>query len=102
MYYTTEAIASDEELASSTTLITDGRFSGATRGPAIGLVSPEDSEGGSIALIEDGDLIKINIDKRELSVVGIRGEERTAKEIDKILANRARDWTKPEPRFTKG
>ena len=55
MFYTTEAIASDPELVETIALITDGRFSGATRGPAIGHVSPEASEGGPIALVENDD-----------------------------------------------
>ena len=53
MFYTTEAIASDPELSASIALITDGRFSGASKGPAIGHVSPEAQEGGPIALVED-------------------------------------------------
>ena len=59
MFYTTEAIASDEELAKSIALITDGRFSGASKGPAIGHVSPEAAAGGPIALLEQMiDLVK--------------------------------------------
>ena len=53
-------------------LITDGRFSGASKGPAIGHVSPEAAVGGPIALIEEGDLIRINIPERSLSIVGHR------------------------------
>ena len=53
MFYTTEAIASDPELGASIALITDGRFSGASKGPAIGHVSPEAAAGGPIALLED-------------------------------------------------
>ncbi len=49
-------------------LITDGRFSGATRGPAIGHISPEALAGGNIALVEDGDVIEINISERKLNV----------------------------------
>ncbi|MFR2054660.1 MAG: dihydroxy-acid dehydratase [Collinsella sp.] len=64
MFYTTEAIASDPELGASIALITDGRFSGASKGPAIGHVSPEAAVGGPIALIEEGDLIQINIPER--------------------------------------
>ncbi|MGL5614157.1 dihydroxy-acid dehydratase, partial [Cetobacterium sp.] len=65
MFYTTEAIASDPRISSTTALITDGRFSGATRGPAIGHVSPEASEGGPIALLEENDLILIDIEERK-------------------------------------
>ena len=102
MYYTTEAIASDPELASSIALITDGRFSGATRGPAIGHVSPEAVEGGPIALVEDNDLIEIDINNRSLNIVGINGEKKEGAEIEKILAERFKKWERPEPRYTRG
>lgn len=102
MFYTTEAIASDAELVESIALITDGRFSGATRGPAIGHVSPEASEGGPIAFVEEGDLIKIDIPERSLDVIGVAGEEKTPQEIDAILKARKEKWVKPAPRFTKG
>lgn len=63
MFYTTEAISSDTLLASTIALITDGRFSGASKGPAIGHVSPEAADGGAIALIEEDDLIELDIEK---------------------------------------
>jgi dihydroxy-acid dehydratase len=56
-------------LGDSTALITDGRFSGATRGPCIGHISPEAALGGVIGLIEDGDLIRLNIPERELELL---------------------------------
>ena len=102
MFYTTEAIASDPELVESIALITDGRFSGATRGPAIGHVSPEAYEGGPIALVENGDLIKVDIIARELNIIGVMGEEKSSREIDKILKERKSRWIKPKPKFTKG
>ncbi len=77
MFYTTEAISSDEELSKSIALITDGRFSGASKGPAIGHVSPEAAEGGPIALIEEDDLIEIDIPARILRIIGVRGEKKT-------------------------
>ena len=55
MFYTGEAICADPKLASSVALITDGRFSGASRGPVIGHVSPEAAAGGPIAFVEDFD-----------------------------------------------
>ncbi len=61
MFYTTEAISSDPALSASIALLTDGRFSGASKGPAIGHVSPEAAEGGPIALVEEGDLIQVDI-----------------------------------------
>jgi dihydroxy-acid dehydratase len=102
MFYTTEAIASDPELVESIALITDGRFSGATRGPAIGHVSPEASEGGPIALVEEDDLIKIDIFARQLSIIGVKGEEKTEKEIQEILDIRRKSWIKPTRKYTKG
>ena len=55
-------------LGDSVAMITDGRYSGATRGPCIGHVSPEAADGGVIALVEDGDIIKIDIPKRKLEL----------------------------------
>ncbi len=95
MFYTTEAIASDPELVETIALITDGRFSGATRGPAIGHVSPEASEGGPIALVENDDLIHIDIPNRRLDIVGVQGEPQTEEQITAILAERKRLWQRP-------
>ena len=102
MFYTTEAISSDPELASSIALITDGRFSGASRGPAIGHVSPEAAEGGPIALVEEGDLIEIDIPNRKLQIVGVNGERKTPEEIDEILAQRKKSWKPRAPRYPSG
>ncbi len=102
MFYTTEAIASDPILVSSIALITDGRYSGATRGPAIGHVSPEASEGGPIALVEEGDLIKIDVPNRKLEIVGINGIEMAHDEIDKVINDRRMKWKKPEFKNNKG
>lgn len=73
-------------------LLTDGRFSGATRGACIGHVSPEAMEGGPIALLEEGDIIAIDIPKRALSV----------KLSDEELAARKAKWTQPAPKITTG
>lgn len=102
MFYTTEAIASDEELASSIALITDGRFSGASKGPAIGHVSPEAAEGGTIALVEEDDLIELDIEKRVLRIIGIKGQEKTQQEIEEILEERRRIWVPKKSKYTKG
>ena len=72
MFYTGEAVCADPKLAASVALITDGRFSGASRGPVIGHVSPEAAAGGPIALVEEGDLIEIDVEARRLEIVGIR------------------------------
>ena len=79
-------------LGSSVALITDGRFSGASRGASIGHVSPEAAEGGPIALVEEGDLIRINIPEHKLEVV-VSDEE---------LARRKDAWTPREPKVTTG
>lgn len=102
MFYTTEAISSDKELSASIALITDGRFSGASRGPAIGHVSPEAAVGGPIALIQENDLIEIDIEKRVLQIVGIKGIRMTLDEIDKILAKRKEFWKPRENKYKSG
>ncbi|MDR3584186.1 MAG: dihydroxy-acid dehydratase [Desulfosporosinus sp.] len=73
-------------------LLTDGRFSGATRGACIGHVSPEAMEGGPIALVENGDLISIDIPKRTLELL-ISEEE---------FEKRHQAWVRPEPKVTSG
>jgi len=102
MFYTTEAISSDLLLAKSIALITDGRFSGASKGPAIGHVSPEAAEGGPIALVEKDDLIEIDIPGRILAIVGIKGEKKSPEEIEVILAERKKRWKKRAPKYTNG
>lgn len=102
MFYTTEAISSDQELGKSIALITDGRFSGASKGPAIGHVSPEAAKGGPIALIEENDLIRIDIPERILEIVGIDGQELSSSEIDSVLEERRKAWKPKEPKYTKG
>ncbi len=96
MFYTSEAISSDKTLGRSVALITDGRFSGASTGPSIGHVSPEAADGGPIALVEQGDLIRIDIPARKLEIVGIHGKEMPPEEIDAVLAVRKTAW-KPKP-----
>jgi dihydroxy-acid dehydratase len=95
MFYTTEAIASDPKLAASIALITDGRFSGATKGPAIGHVSPEAAEGGPIALIEEGDRIEVDIPGRRLELVGTARGPLTGEEARLVLKTRAASWQSP-------
>ncbi|MBQ8618102.1 MAG: dihydroxy-acid dehydratase [Clostridia bacterium] len=78
----------DKEVA----LITDGRFSGATRGAAIGHVSPEAASGGMIGLVEEGDIIAIDIPAGKLEL----------KVSDEVLAERKAKWVCPPPNVTKG
>jgi len=79
-------------LSTSVALITDGRFSGATKGPAIGHVSPEAALGGTIALVHEGDPIQIDIDAGTLDVL----------RCDEELEARRAEWTAPAPRVTTG
>ena len=79
-------------LGASVALITDGRFSGASRGASIGHVSPEAAVGGPIALIEEGDIIKINIPANTINV----------DVSDEVLAERKAKWQPREPKVTKG
>jgi dihydroxy-acid dehydratase len=73
-------------------LLTDGRFSGGTRGLCIGHVSPESAEGGPIGLIRDGDMVCIDLPERKLDVELSPAE----------LRSRREQWTAPEPRYTRG
>lgn len=79
-------------LGADVALITDGRFSGATRGAAIGHVSPEAAVGGNIALIEDGDIIKIDIMANEINFIISASE----------LKMRREKWVPRKPRITSG
>lgn len=79
-------------LGSSVALITDGRFSGATRGASIGHVSPEAAVGGNIALVEEGDIIQIDIENNSLNFI-VSDEE---------LARRRANWKPREPKITTG
>lgn len=96
MFYTSEAISTDKELGRAIALITDGRFSGASTGPVIGHCSPEAQAGGPIALVEEGDLIEIDIPRRVLAIVGVKGERKSPAEMEAILARRKQAW-KPKP-----
>ena len=79
-------------LAESVALITDGRFSGGTRGACIGHISPEAAVGGPIGLLKDGDIIEIDIPNNKISV----------KLSDEELTERKRGWKPPKPRITQG
>ena len=79
-------------LGEKVALITDGRFSGGTRGLCIGHVSPEAAEGGPIGLLRDGDVISIDLPARKLSVALTRTE----------LRERKKGWKAPEPHYKRG
>lgn len=79
-------------MGDSVALLTDGRFSGATRGASIGHISPEAAEGGLIALVEEGDIISIDIEEGRLEL----------QVPESILEERRNKWQKPAPKITKG
>lgn len=79
-------------LGSSVALVTDGRFSGATRGPCVGHVSPEAADGGAIALVREGDIISINIPERSIEL----------KVAEEELMERRRTWRGPQVKKTRG
>ena len=91
---TTEALVTNPALH-NTAIVTDGRFSGATRGPCIGHVSPEAVSGGPIALVEDNDMISIDIPKRSLNLVGHKNKRLTSDQAQSLLADRKKKWTLP-------
>jgi dihydroxy-acid dehydratase len=97
----TEALVTIPEL-SHTAIVTDGRFSGATRGPCIGHVSPEAARGGPIALVEDGDLILIDVPNRMLSAVGWAGERRSENEVQNMLEDRRKRMRPFRPAHPSG
>jgi len=81
-----------EGLGGTVALLTDGRFSGATRGLMIGHVSPEAALGGPVAAVREGDIIKIDINQQLLEI-----------EIsDSEIRHRMAQWKAPKPRFTSG
>ena len=92
MFYTSEAISSDKELGRSIALITDGRFSGASRGAAIGHVSPEAASGGPIGLVREGDTIEIDIPNASIHLAV----------SDDELAARKAAYVQPEPNIKTG
>ncbi len=102
MFYTTEAISSDELLGKSVALLTDGRFSGASKGPAVGHISPEAADGGPIALIEENDIIELDVEKRLLRIIGIDGVEKDEAVIEEILAGRRKNWKPKEEKYKSG
>jgi dihydroxy-acid dehydratase len=91
MLHVTAAIVG-EGLGDEVALITDGRFSGATHGLMVGHVSPEAARGGPLAALQDGDVVVVDVEARELRA------EISADE----LAARLHDWSPPPPRYTQG
>jgi dihydroxy-acid dehydratase len=91
MLAVTAAIAGSG-LGDKVLLVTDGRFSGATRGLSIAHVAPEAADGGPIALVRDGDAVSVDIPNRSLEIEVDQGE----------LGRRRAGWSPPPPRYTTG
>ncbi len=101
-FYVTEAIASRPDLNTSVMLITDGRFSGATRGPCIGHVCPEAAAGGPIALVCEGDLIQIDIASGALDIIGEQERPLPPETMASRLYERQKTFKTPARRFQRG
>ena len=102
MYFAAAILAADPTLSSTTAIVTDGRYSGAMKGPCIGHVTPEALDGGPIALVEENDLIELNVPERRLAIIGVDGEPRPEEEVTEILAQRRSRWSPRPPRHSKG
>src|SRR5262245_54382187 len=102
MYFAAAILAADPELNTTTAIVTDGRYSGAMRGPCIGHVAPEALDGGPIALIEENDLIELDVPERRLAIVGVGGAPRPEGEVTEILAERRTRWSPRPQRHTQG
>ncbi|MDD5921942.1 MAG: dihydroxy-acid dehydratase [Eubacteriales bacterium] len=101
MLKATDAICNKPKLALSTAIVTDGRFSGASRGPCVGYLLPEAAEGGAIGLLHENDRIEIDVLNKSIRVIGTEGQERTPEEIDRIFATRRESW-QPKKFVRKG
>ena len=102
MFRISDAINKRPALASTTAVLTDGRYSGFTLGPAIGYASPEAYNGGPLALVKQGDLIRLDIPARRLDLVGEGGQELSAEAADALLEARKAAWTRPDIPVRKG
>ena len=102
MYYAAAILSEDPVLNTTTAIVTDGRYSGAMKGPCVGHVAPEALNGGPIGLVEEGDLIEINIPERRLAIVGTGGERQSPETIDAALAQRQRIWKPPKRQHDTG
>ncbi len=97
MYITMEALVCDKRLNGHVALITDGRFSGGTKGAAIGHVSPEAAAGGPLAFVEENDIIAYSAADRTIDVVGVQGKKLGAEAIAGVLAKRSEAGSIPRP-----
>ncbi len=102
MYFASTIIEADPTLNTTTAIVTDGRFSGAMKGPCIGHLTPEALDGGPIALVEENDLIEIHVPERRLAIVGVQGQPLPQNQVERVLAERRTRWVPPPPRHSSG
>ncbi len=95
MFFLSELVAADPGLGATTALVTDGRFSGASRGPCVGYAFPEALDGGPLALVQDQDLICIDIPAGRVDLVGIAGVPTAADDVQRELQRRREAWRPP-------
>ena len=102
-FYVTEAIASNPRLSNSVCLLTDGRFSGASRGPAIGHISPEAARGGPIAWLESGDWVSLHIAKGQINLRGTSSNpDLGAEALTEVLETRKAKGSLKTPKYSQG
>jgi dihydroxy-acid dehydratase len=102
MYFAAAILSADPTLSSTTAIVTDGRYSGAMKGPCIGHISPEALDGGPIALVQENDLIELNVPERRLAIVGVDGRPRSENEVTELLAERRGRWSPRPSRHSRG
>jgi dihydroxy-acid dehydratase len=102
MHYAAAILSADPVLNMTTAIVTDGRYSGAMRGPCTGHVARAAIDGGPIGLVADGDPIGIDAPRRRLDIVGTAGERCEQAELEATLAQRRRIFRPPRPRYECG
>src|SRR5262249_7727109 len=102
MYFASAIISADPALNHTTALVTDGRFSGAMKGPCVGHVTPDAIDGAPIALVQENDLIEINIPARRVAIVGVEKRTMEPEAIERVMAERRARWTAPPFRHKRG
>jgi len=101
-FYATELLAIDETIAKQVAVLTDGRFSGATRGLCVGHISPEAAADGPIALLEDGDKVLVDVENRRLELAGDKSRMMTEKEASQLLERRRASTKRPTAKRHSG
>jgi len=97
LFSISEALAAHPRLAGKVALVSDGRFTGVTRGLRVGHVTPEAADGGPLAVVENGDLIRIDLESRKLHLVGMERVRLPGRELGKIIQSRLSKFSPPPP-----